>query len=189
MDARTGEILRDWATVGKTSHMNNISEGGEWVYAINVASGNVAAIEVETGNTIVIEVGDEPQGSAFSKDGSKLFISCRDHVAVIDIKKLEVIDRIVPGSLRCAVTPDNITLITASTWKGIGFFDVETHKLMYHLQMPFQMFSLTLSRDGLYAFASAEPEEISYIISVKDRKVVFKFKTLPGSRPGPFYDF
>jgi hypothetical protein len=55
--------------------------------------------------------------------------------------------------------------------------------------MPFQLFSLTLSRDGKYAFASAEPEEICYIISVEERKVVFKFRTIPGSRPDPFYDF
>jgi len=188
MDAESGGIKGDWDPGGKTPHMNNISEGGEWVYAINVASGNVAAIEVKTGNTTIIDVGVGPQGSAISKDGSQLFVSCQNHLSVIDTKRLEETDRIIPGALRCAITPDNSTLVTASTWKGIGFFDVASHELLYHLQMPFQMFSMTLSADGKYAFASAEPEEISYIISVEERKVVFKFKTIPGSRPDPFYD-
>ena len=57
-----------------------------------------------------------------------------------------------------------------------------------HIQLPFQPFSLTLSKDGRWAFTSAEREEIAYIISVPERKVVFKFKTIPGSRPDPSYD-
>jgi DNA-binding beta-propeller fold protein YncE len=129
MDAATGEILGDWPPGGRSPHMNNISQGGEWVYAINVASGNVAAIETRTGNTTMIDVGDNPQGSASSGDGFKLFVSCRDHVAVIDTRRHEVMDSLVPGALRCAFTPDNATLITASTGKGLAFFDAETHRL------------------------------------------------------------
>jgi len=188
MESSTGKILDHWDTRGKTPHMNSISEGAEWIYASNTQSGTIAAIRVATGETTLIEVGENPQGSALNPEGSKLFVSCRDHIAVIDTEILEVIDRIKPGALRCAVTPDGKTLVTASRWNGVGFIDVATHHMDDHIQLPFQPFSLTLSRDGKWAFTSAEPEEIAYIISVTERKVAFKFKTITGSRPDPFYD-
>ncbi|NER83572.1 MAG: hypothetical protein F6K42_29280 [Leptolyngbya sp. SIO1D8] len=61
--------------------------------------------------------------------------------------------------------------------------------LLDHVQIPFQPFSLTLSEDGKYAFASAEVEEIVYIINVKERNIAYCFKTQLGSRPDPVYDF
>jgi hypothetical protein len=117
-----------------------------------------------------------------------LFVSCQEHVAVIETETLQVIADIRPGALRCAVSPDGNTLVTASRWLGVGFINTKTLRMEDHLQLPFQPYSLTLSEDGKWAFTSAEPQGIVYIISVPERSVVFKFRTLPGARPDPLYD-
>ncbi len=146
-----------------------------------------------------LRVGKHPHEIALSPGGMVAYITNNgsmrysedvaggNTLTVIDTEALQEIDSKVPGALRCAVVPDGSMLITASRWKGIAFIGTKTVEMLHHLQLPFQPFSLTLSFDGLYAFASTEPEGICYIISVEDRKIAYTFRTKAGAWPDPFY--
>ena len=69
--------------------------------------------------------------------------------------------------------------------KSIGFSDPATLKVLSEIKLPYEPFSISISPDGQFAFTSAEVEEIVYIISVAEKKVVNTIKTVSGSRPDP----
>ena len=188
IDPYTEEIIQDYDIKGKTPHLLSVSPGAEWVYTSNTQSDNITAINRLTDEIRIIPTGKNPQGSVLFEEGNKLFVTCREYISIIDVLKFEEIDRINRGALRIALTPDRKQLIYASRDKGIGFADPGTHIEHDFISLPYQPFSLSVSRDGRFVFAAAEVEEYVFIISIEQKKVIQRFKTRPGSRPDPVMD-
>ncbi|MBN2411153.1 VCBS repeat-containing protein [candidate division KSB1 bacterium] len=188
IDPYTQEIIKDYELQGTVPHFLSVSSGAEWVYTSNTQSDSITAINRMSDEIRVIPVGKNPQGSVLFEEGNKLFVTCRDYISVIDVLKVEEVDRINRGALRIALTPDRKQLIYASRDKGIGFADPETYIEHAYIQLPDQPCSLSISRDGKYAFTAAELEEYIYIISIEQQKVIQRFKTRTGSMPDPVMD-
>ena len=188
IDPETRKIIHEFDTEGDIPHMNTLAPGGEWVYVSNTGSATVAAIKIKDEINTLIPVGENPQGSAITSDGKLLFVTCSDRIDIIDTRSLSVTGHINQGALRAAIAKDDLLLVFASRRSGIGFYDIENRKMIKHLTIPFQPYSLTISSDGKYAFAAAEKENICYVISVDNQELVFSFKSKAGARPDPFYD-
>ncbi len=155
IDPYSQEIIEDHEMKGQTPQFLSVSSGAEWVYTGNTQSDNITAINRISDEIRVVPSGKNPQGSVLFEEGNKLFVTCRDYISVIDVLKFKEVDRINRGALRIALTPDHEQLIYACRDKGIGFADPDTHIESAFVQLPDQPCSLSISRDGKYAFAAA----------------------------------
>ena len=52
----------------------------------------------------------------------------------------------------------------------VGFTDPKTHEVTDFIPLPYKPYSMSISIDGNYAFASAEEEGIIYIVSINGKK-------------------
>ena len=190
VDVKAKNIKRTFDTKGETSHIVTCDAKGEWAYVSNARSSNVAAIHLTTGETILIPVGDRPEGSVLSSDGKTLYVANREsnEITAIDTaaKKLTARISTCREPARVGISADDKTLIYACiTDRQVGFADVASAKQTATVDLNARPVSLTTSPDGKHAFAGAQDEDLVFVISIADRKIAKQFKTIPGAGPDP----
>ena len=186
IDPRQGKVIKRFPVNGITPHMTLLTPGAEFGFTSNTRSSTVSRINIKTGKTDIITVAPSPQGLCLSADGTKLFVTCLDRISVIDVQTAIVTGYIPADAIRIAINPEGNLLVYASrNNKNIGFADPSNLKVLSEIKLPYEPFSISISPDGQFAFASAEVEEMVYVISLAEKKIVNIIKTVSGSRPDP----
>lgn len=189
VDLDSRAVIKDFDNGGVDPHMVTFGSDG-WGYASNTASGTVGAVHVATGELRLIEVGKGPQGSLLSRDGTKLWVTCRDdaRIDVIDTAAKSVIGSIPtgPGVNRIVATDDEGLLVySLQTGEAVGIADPHTLTELAQIPLGGAPLSISLSKDDRHAFAGVQDEDQIWIVSVRDRKVVQVIDTPPGMGPDP----
>ena len=187
LDARA--VIKDFDNGGVDPHMVTFGLDG-WGYVSNTATGTVGAVRAATGELHLIEVGKGPQGSLLSRDGTKLWVTCRDEgrIDVIDTTSKSVIGSIStgPGVNRIVATDDEGLLVySLQTGEAVGIADPHTLTEVAQIPLGGAPLSISLSKDDRHAFAGVQDEDQIWIVSVPDRKVVQVIDTPPGMGPDP----
>ncbi len=182
------KVIKDYDPGGVTSHNVTLDRGAKWAYVSNITTNNVGAVNLTTGEVTKIATGKKPQDCVISKDGKELFVACSTYVAVIDIEKKEEIARISNGATRITITPDWQQLVTAVRPSSMEFIDPETHKVIAKVKIPGDPYSISVSKDGKFAFTGAELDNEVYVVSTTEHKLVRNIKTVDGARPDPVLD-
>lgn len=190
VDPRTRSIVRAYDTKGKTAHMVALGPGAKFAYVSHSNSANVAAINLATGEVKLIATAARPEGSVLSKDGRTLYVVNREaaSISLIDTAKNEVAGTIRTGQgpVRIALTPDGKQLVYALMHENkVEFADPAARKVLGQVALNGKPVSLSISRDGRYAYASGEEQDLVFVVSIADRKVVREIKTVPGMGPDP----
>ena len=195
LDIRDRRILRAYDTKGKTPHMVRFGPtkgGAQYAYVSNSGSGTVSAIQLATGGEMkVMPTGTRPEGGVLSPDHTELYVTNRESAAitVIDTSRHAQVGEIKTGGkgpVRIDVTPDGRYLVYALMHDHkIEIADLQTRMPVGQIAVEGEPISLSVSADGLYAFASSEEIDTVHIISLKDRKLVRSFKTPKGAGPDP----
>ena len=194
IDPRERRVIRQFDPKGKTPHMVMLApgkSGAEFAFVSNAGMDTVSVVQLTTGMVKTIQVGDRPEGSVLSKDGKELFVCNRDSgtISVIDVERQAAIGSIKTGGkgpVRIDITPDGATLVYALMHDHkIEFADVARRRPMAQIGVEGDPISLSVSKDGKYAFASAEEKDTVFVISVPERKLIRSFKTAPGAAPDP----
>jgi DNA-binding beta-propeller fold protein YncE len=169
-------------------------KAGEWAYASNTNSNNVAAVNLETGAIVSITGCGGPQGGVLTADGTRYYVTCRDSgtIQVIDTASKLAVGEIKTGLgvNRINLTPDEGTLVYSigGEAKFVAFADVASLQETGRIELGGPPLSCTLSKKGDYAFAGVQDSDEIYVISVADRKIVQVIKTPEGHGPDPVMD-
>ncbi len=188
LDARA--VIKDFDTGGADPHMVTFGKDGLWGYVSNTASSTLGAVHVVTGELHLIKVGKGPQGSLLSRDGSKLWVTCRDEgrIDIVDTASRTVVGSITTGEgvNRVVATPDETLLVYSLQFgEAVGIADVAAETEVARIPLGGPPLSISLSRDGHYAFAGVQDKDQIWIVSVPDRKAVQVIDTPPGMGPDP----
>lgn len=189
VDPGTGEILKVFDSQGNMPHMVTVSKGAKWIYASNIASTNMVAINTQTGETQSYEIGYKPQESVLSPDEKTLYVSSDTHTAVIDLERRKQVGRIENGANRMELVRNGELLLLSSTRNGVAFVDTATLEVIYHLDLPYRPFSIHVSDDEKLAYVSAEVQGVVYTVDIDTMKIVRSFHVGDGVRPDPVMDF
>jgi DNA-binding beta-propeller fold protein YncE len=89
IDLKTQKIVKTFDPKGATPHIVTAGKDGKWAYVSNAGSATVAAIELATGRTTLIPVGQRPEGSVLSRDGTRLYVANRNsnEITIIDTER------------------------------------------------------------------------------------------------------
>ena len=193
VDPAARKVLRTYDVKGEAPHMVLLDPNSRIAYVSNTNTGTLAAVNLDTGAAATIATGAGPQGAAFSHDRKTLYVTNAqaNTISIIDTQKFQVTGTIATGKLPCrlALTPDGKTLVYAlQTTEAAGFADLPWKKEVKQLPLGGKLVSLTLSRDGRYAYSSAQEQDKISVISLADRKVVRVIETPKGSGPDPVID-
>ncbi|MEQ8955801.1 MAG: YncE family protein, partial [Gammaproteobacteria bacterium] len=182
LDLDTGAVVEDYDNGGSAPHMVTLGREGKWAYASNSGSNTIGSVNLDTGETVIIPVGQWPQGSVLSSDGERLYVTNGKSgtISVIDTAKKEVVGTILTekGVNRIVFTPDESTLVYSigsyldGQSTAVGFADVGSLEETDRIQLGGTPLSISLSSDGEYAFAGVQDNDEIYVISVEDREVV-----------------
>lgn len=188
LDARA--VIADFDNGGVDPHMVTFDRDGRWGYVSNTASGTVGAVHAVTGELRLIAVGKGPQGSLLSRDGKILWVTCRDEgrIDLIETATKTVVGSIVTGKgvNRLAATPDESLLVYSLQYENaVGIADIGRREELVRVPLGGAPLSISLSRDGRYAFAGVQDSDQIWIVSVPERKVVQVIDTPPGAGPDP----
>jgi 40-residue YVTN family beta-propeller repeat len=183
-------VIKHYDTKGKTPHMVTLGPGAKWAYVSNSGSSNVAAVNLANGKVTLIPTGARPEGSVLGKNGRELYVCNRDAAAitVIDTTQQKAIAHIPTGKgpVRIGITPDGSRLVYAMMHdKRIGFADPGGRLQVGYILLPNAPISLSISRDGKLAFASAEEQDRVYVISSRRRRSCRKSRLSPVRDPIP----
>ena len=183
-------VIRDFDNGGADPHMVTFDSRGEWGYVSNTASGTVGAVHAVTGELRTIPVGKGPQGSLLSRDGSKLWVTCRDdnRIDIVDTDAKKVVGSIATGEgvNRVAATPDERLLVySLQRGESVGIADAAAGKQIAEIALGGAPLSISLSRDGKHAFAGVQDSDQIWIVSVPRRTVVQVIDTPKGAGPDP----
>ena len=188
LDARA--VIKDFDNGGTDPHMVSFGRDGVWGYVSNTATATVGAVHTVTGELKLIDVGRGPQGSLLSSDGKTLWVTCRDdgRIDIIDTASLTRVGSIATGDgvNRLAATPDERLLVySLQLANAVGIADIASGKEVARMPLGGAPLSISLSRDGTYAFAGVQDEDQIWIVSVPEREVVQVIDTPPGTGPDP----
>lgn len=188
LDAKA--VIGDFDNGGVDPHMVTFGKEGRWGYVSNTASGTVGAVHAVTGELRLIEVGRGPQGSLLSRDGSTLWVTCRDEgrIDIIDTATKARTGSIDtgPGVNRIVATPDEELLVySLQSGQAVGIAEVKSRREVAQIPLGGSPLSISLSKDGRFAFAGVQDEDQVWIVSVPDREVVQVIDTPPGMGPDP----
>ena len=186
LDPKTRKIVRTYDTKGKIAHMVTLGPGGKFAYVSNSGSNNVAAIDLASGGVTLIATGKRPEGSVLSKDGTRLYVACRDEdaISILDTVKNAPAGEIRTGRgpARIALTPMTGQLVYAlGAASRVEIVDPASRKVVGQIALERKPVSLSLSRDGRLAFAAAKGTV--YVISVAERRVVREIRLPADSEP------
>ena len=193
LDPVKRQVVRTWATEGKTAHMVVATPDGRYAFISNSTTANVSAIDLQTGKVKLIPTGARPEGSVVSKDGKRVYVCNRDaaHISVIDTATLAVTQtfKTSPGPVRIAITPDQRYVVYGLLdERGVEWADTQTGKIAGRVDLPAalgQIVSLHLSHDGKTAYAANENLDTVYAVSLATKKIAHSFKTAKGYSPDP----
>jgi len=183
------KVVRTFETRGKTSHMVTLGPGAKFAYVSNSNSGNVSALDLTNGQVTLIPTGPRPEGSALSRDGRELYVGNRDGntISIIDTAAQTVKGeiKIGKGSVRMATTPDGQIVCALYHENAIQIADPKAGKVIARVGLPEHVVSLSLSRDGKLAFASAQEKDTVFVVSLPEQKILRQIKTTAGAAPDP----
>lgn len=188
IDTNTSKVLRRFDTQGQAPHMVTLDPQGETAWVSNSGSGTLAALNLKTGNVRLTEAGKNPQGSVFTPDSKRLYLTVMESNLILGIEpatgKIEQRIPTSPGPARLAMV-DNGKTILYNLLKGVAWADVATGKEVTRLELPGRPLSMTLSRDGKTAYLSLQDEDQIAIVDVAARKITRYLKTPKGTGPDP----
>jgi YVTN family beta-propeller protein len=190
VDPVARKVLRKYDVKGEAPHMVRLGPDSRIAYVSNTNSGTMAAVNLETGEAKTIPTGARPQGTVFSRDWKTMYVtnSEANTISIIDVDKFQVTGTIQTGKWPCrlALTPDGKSVVYAlQNTEAVGFADLATKKEVKQTPLGGKLVSLTLSRDGRYAYSSAQEQDKISVISIAERKVVRVIETPKGSGPDP----
>jgi len=195
VDLDQRSVVEDYDNGGSAPHMVTLGRQGKWAYASNTGSNTIGAVNLDTGESVIIPVGEWPQGSVLSSDGKRLYVTNGKSgtISVIDTAEKEVVGTIVTekGVNRIVFTPDESTLIYSigsyldGQSTAVGFADVESLEETDRIQLGGTPLSISLSSNGEYAFAGVQDNDEIYVISVEEKEVVQVIKTPEEAGPDP----
>jgi len=194
IDVDSRAVIEDYDNGGKAPHMVMFDAAGVWAFASNTNSDTIGVVRVGGGETKTISGCDRPQGGVLNEDGSRYYVTCSDGaiIQVIDTVAHKAIGEIKTskGVNRVAITPDQKTLVYSigGDDKRIGFADVATLKETKTVDLGGSPLSLTLSKNGKYAFSGVQDNDEIYVLSVAERKVIQVIKTPQGAGPDPIVE-
>jgi DNA-binding beta-propeller fold protein YncE len=192
VDPVSRKIVRKYDVQGKAPHIVQLGTGSVWAYVSNTDTGTLAAVNVASGEVKLTNIGERPQGMAFSRDRRMLYVanSGGTSIAAFDTAKNERIGQTATGKapVRLVVAPDGKTLVYAlQEGRSVGFADLTTGKEVAQIPLGGRPVSLTLSLDGRLAYSSLQEEDRICVISLADRKIVRTFETPKGTGPDPVF--
>lgn len=192
IDAASRRIVRSLDTGGKTSHIVTWDREGRWAFVSNAGSGNVAAVNTDGAEIKLIPAGRRPEGSVLSPDGARLYVTNREsaEVTVIDAVRREAAGRIATGRgpVRIGITPDGRLLVYALMHeRAVEFADAATGKVAGRLVLEGRPVSLHVAADGRMAFTAAQDDDLVYVISAPERKILRRIQTPKGAGPDALY--
>lgn len=191
VDLDKRSVIKALDNGGEAPHMVMFDREGEWTYASNTRSHNIAAINVATGEKKIIPGCGRPQGGVLTKDGSRYYVTCSDSgtIQIIDTAAKEAVGEIKTGKgvNRIEFTPDEKTLVYSIGGEAtqLGFANVATAKETGRVELGGHPLSCTLSKNGKYAFAGVQDNDEIYVVSVADREVIQVIKTPKDHGPDP----
>ena len=194
VDPDSRSVVESYDNGGKAPHMVMFDRAGEWAYASNTNSDNIAAIRTGTGEKRIVDGCGRPQGGVLTQDGSRYYVTCSNSatIQIIDTAAKKAVGEIKTGKgvNRIELTPDETTLVYSIGGDNalLGFADVASMKETGRVELGGSPLSCTLSKDGRYAFAGVQDSDEIYVISVADRKIVQVIKTPAGHGPDPVMD-
>lgn len=195
LDLETRSVIRTYDNGGAAPHMVTYDRAGEWAYASNTNSDNVAAIHIESGEITDIAGCDGPQGGVLTRDGSRYYMTCRDEgkIRVIDTETKTFVGEITTGVgvNRINLSPDEQTLIYSigGDLAFAAFADIATLEETGRVEIGGPPLSCTLSKNGEYAFLGVQDSDEIYVISVANREIVQIIKTPEGQGPDPVMEY
>jgi YVTN family beta-propeller protein len=191
VDPSARKVLRKFDVQGKSPHMVLFGPGGRRAYVSNTNSGTVASIDIATGKTKLIPTGKYPQGGVLSPDGKTIYLTNAesDKISIIDTRSDTVVGEIRTATYpnRVAITPDGKTLVYSLGQKGesVGFADTASGRQVAVLPLFGQPLSLTMTRNGRYAFSGVQDQDKVHIIDVAERKIIRTINTPKEAGPDP----
>jgi YVTN family beta-propeller protein len=191
VDPQQRKVIRKFDVQGKSPHMVLFGPEGKRAYVSNTNSGTLASIELATGKTTVIPTGKYPQGGVLSPDGKAIYLTNAqsNRISIISTATDRVVGEIETAVYpnRVAITPDGKTLVYSLGEKGeaVGFADTATRKQTATVPLKGQPLSLTLTKDGTYAFAGIQSQDKIHVIDVAQRKIIRTITTPKDAGPDP----
>jgi YVTN family beta-propeller protein len=191
VDPAQRKVLRKFDVQGKSPHMVLFGPGGKRAYVSNTNSGTLASIDIATGETKLIPTGKYPQGGVLSHDGKTIYLTNAESnkIVLIDTATDKVTGEIATYTYpnRVALTPDGKTLVYSLGNEGsaVGFADIVTRKETATIPLGGQPLSLTLSKDGKYAFSGIQAQGKVHVIDVAQRKIIHTITTPTDAGPDP----
>ncbi|MBM3756609.1 MAG: hypothetical protein FJW38_21800 [Acidobacteria bacterium] len=191
VDPKERKVVRKFDVKGKSPHMVLFNASGTKAYVSNTNSGAVAVIEIETGKMKLIETGKYPQGGVLAPDGKTIYLTNAqsDKISLIDTAKDKVVGEIKTSTYpnRVAITPDGKTLVYSLGEKGegVGFADAKSKKELARIPLGGQPLSLTMSKDGKFAFSGVQAQGKIHVIDVAQRKIIRTITTPTDAGPDP----
>ncbi|MBM3793348.1 MAG: YncE family protein [Acidobacteria bacterium] len=188
------DIIRHFDTKGKTSHMVALpagERGAEYAFVSNAGLENVTVVQLTTGQVKSIAVGERPEGSVLSPHGKELYVCNRESasISIIDVARQVAIGLFKTGGtgpVRAGVTPDGRTLVYALMQsRKIEFADLALRRPVAQVSVDGEPVSLSVSKDGKWAFVGAQDQDRVFVISVPERKLIRTFSTERGAGPDP----
>lgn len=177
----------DWlvGTGEPGTHMLVVTPNGGKVYAANIGSGSVSAIDAAAPKGPVVKriaVGKGPEGIALSPDGRELWLGHQGgSIVIVDTATDTVKEKIETpdANLRLLFTPDGKRVLAPESKTGaLVVYDAATRKELGRLPVGRFPVGITLDHDAKRAFVSA----------VNDHKIVVvaldKLATIGTIEPG-----
>ncbi len=191
VDPKERKVLRKFDVQGKSPHMVLFGPDGKRAYVSNTNSGTVASIEVATGKVKLIPTGKYPQGGVLSPDGKTVYVTNAESNKIVLINPAtdkvtgEIATSTYPN--RVAITPDGKTLVYSLGQKGsaVGFADTAARKETGTVGLQGEPLSLTLTKDGKYAFSGVQAQGKIHVIDVGQRKIIRTITTPKDAGPDP----
>ena len=186
------KVLRYYDVKGEDPHMVLLGPGAEYAYVSNTATNTIAAVHLASANVKLIPVDAGPQGGTLlSPDGRMMYVTCAKEpsIAIVDLTKQERVGRIATGKgvARVALTPDGKTLVynLGEGGDGVAFADIASRKEVTAFGIGGRPLSLTLSKDGRWAYLGVQDQDRIVVVDVVSRKIARQIKTPKGAGPDP----
>jgi YVTN family beta-propeller protein len=191
VDPLEKKIVRKFDVQGKSPHMVLFGPEGKRAYVSNTNSGAVASIELATGNATLIPTGKYPQGGVLAPDGKTIYLTNAESnkISLISTATDKVVGEIATSTYpnRVTITPDGKLLVYSLGQNGdaVGFADILARKETGTIPLGGQPLSLTLSKDGKWAFSGVQSQGKIHVIDVAQRKIVRTIITPKDAGPDP----
>lgn len=190
IDPTAREVVAVYDTQGRSSHMVTVSPDGKRAFVSNIATRDVSIIDLTTGDVALVPVGERPEGSDISSDGSALYVACRESnvISIIDTEHDSVVGEVATGRgpNRVRLTPDEKLLVYSLVHDSqIGIADVAAREQIATIDLAGAPVSLQMSRDGTRILTASQDSDEVYVVSLAERRILTRFKTARGAGPDP----